>query len=67
MRPNTLALDVALAVAVAIVVLIVSPGLAVTAILAIFVLLVGGISLVFEIARAGSRNVRPPRPRRRGQ
>jgi ABC-type bacteriocin/lantibiotic exporter with double-glycine peptidase domain len=66
MKSNTLVIDLAFAVAVAVIVLIVSPGLAITGIIAIFVLLVCGISYVFDARRAGSRRTRPPRRSSRG-
>jgi hypothetical protein len=64
---RTLLIDVGIAVAVAVIVLIVSPGLAITAIIAILVLLVCGISLLFDARRAGSRKSRPPRRQSRGR
>jgi ABC-type bacteriocin/lantibiotic exporter with double-glycine peptidase domain len=63
-RRNVLVADGAIAVALAILVLIVSPGLAVVAMIALFVLVVCGVSLVLELARA-SRRERAGRRRRR--
>ena len=67
MRSNTALIDVGIAIAVAVIVLTVSPGLAITAIVAIFVLLVCGITFVFAARRAGSRKARRPQSRYRGR
>ncbi len=66
MTRNVLMVDLAIAVAVAVIVLIISPGYAISGLLAIIVLLVCGISLMRE-RRAGGRRVRPvsSRPSRR--
>jgi hypothetical protein len=58
LRRNTLLVDAAIAAAVAIGVLIISPGLAVTAIIAIIVLVVCGVSLLIDIRRSRGRRTR---------
>jgi Flp pilus assembly protein TadB len=63
MRSNPLLVDLAIAVALTIFVLIVTPGLAVVAILAVAVLVVCGISWVFAGRRRRRRAYRRP-PRR---
>jgi ABC-type nickel/cobalt efflux system permease component RcnA len=69
MRTRLFAVDAAIAVALAIAVLIISPGLAITAILAIFVLLVCAVSFAFDgwrgRARRSSRAQTRPTGRRR--
>jgi hypothetical protein len=69
-RRNTLLADVGLAALVAVVVLIISPGLAVTGMIALLVLLICGVSLLVGSRRARRSRVRrvppagrPPRPR----
>lgn len=67
---NTLLVDVLMAVVLVAIVLIVEPGIAVAAILALILLIVWGISFVFgrrpgAAARVSPRRVRPPRPGRR--
>jgi hypothetical protein len=61
--------DIGIAALVAAVVLLVVDGVAVAALLAIFVLLVCSISFVFDAWRAGSRSrrTRPPRPSSRSR
>jgi hypothetical protein len=54
-RLNPIVVDMLVAVVIAAVVLIISPGLAVTGILALVVLLVCGISLLFD-SRPARRN-----------
>jgi hypothetical protein len=71
---RVLSVDLAIAVAVAVIVLIVSPGYAISGLLAIIVLLVCGVSLLRE-RRAGTRrnqarpgsSRRPPRMRLPGR
>ncbi len=65
MRPNTLLVDVGLAALVAVVVLIISPGLAVTGIVALLVLLICGVSLLVASRRARRSRVRRVPPARR--
>ena len=74
MRRNTLIVDVGLALAAMILLVIISPGLAIVGLVAILVLLVSGLSFVFDAWRtrrrgrpAGRRpppSRRPPPPRR---
>ena len=59
---RVLTVDLAIAVLAAVIVLIVSPGYAISGLLAIIVLLVCGVSLLRE-RRAGARRVRPVRGR----
>jgi ABC-type bacteriocin/lantibiotic exporter with double-glycine peptidase domain len=61
-RRNTVLVDAGIAVVLAAVVLIVSPGLAVVAILAIIVVVVCAISFAIQ---ARPRRSRPPRSRKR--
>ena len=58
MRRDTLLVDAGIAAAVAIGVLIISPGLAVTAIIATIVLVVCGLSLLIDIRRSRGRRSR---------
>lgn len=51
MRSTTLRVDLAIAVAAAIILILVAPGLAIVALVALIVLLVSGISLVIERRR----------------
>jgi len=62
MNNRMAAIDAAIAVGVAVLVLVISPGIAVTGMIALFVLVVCGVSLVWE-ARRGRRR-RATRPRR---
>lgn len=64
MRPGTLAVDAGIAVVIAAVVLIVSPGLAVTGLLAILVLVVVAINFALEALRGRRRVGRRQRARR---
>jgi hypothetical protein len=57
MTRNVLVADLAIAVAVAVIVLIISPGYAISGLLAIIVLLVCGVSLLRE-RRGGGRRLR---------
>jgi hypothetical protein len=65
MRRNTLLIDVGIAVLVAIVVLIISPGFAVDAIIALAVIVACAVSFVVDARRGRSR--RNARRRRRDQ
>jgi ABC-type bacteriocin/lantibiotic exporter with double-glycine peptidase domain len=56
-RDGTLAVDVTIAVVAAVVLLIVSPGLAVVGLIALLVLIVCGLSFLFDAWR-GRRRVR---------
>lgn len=58
MRRNILLTDVGIAAAVAIVVLIISPGLAVTGIIALAVLLACGVGLFLDARRSRRTRVR---------
>lgn len=55
MRSKLLAIDVAIAVTVALIIVIFSPGLAIAAIIAIFVLLVCAVSLLVDGIRSRTR------------
>jgi hypothetical protein len=57
-----LLIDAGIAVVLAALVLIISPGLAVTGMIAIFVLLVCGISIALQSRRARRRSRRSSRP-----
>jgi hypothetical protein len=68
---NTLLVDFGIAALLAILVLILAPGLAAVAIIALFVMVVCAVSLVLDLRRGGSRRAgrryatsRPERPRR---
>jgi hypothetical protein len=67
-RRRTLAVDTGLAIALAVLVLIISPGVAVSGMVALVVLLVCAGSVTFERRRSTSRPARRARPpsRRRG-
>jgi hypothetical protein len=60
---RTLAADIAIALLATIILVVVAPGLAVVGLIAILVLVMCGLSVVFERMR-GRRSVRPPAPRR---
>jgi len=64
MRRNTLLVDLAIAVALTVLVLIISPGLAVVAIIALLVLLVCGVSFAAVGWRRRRARHRAPRSRR---
>lgn len=57
---RVLSVDLAIAVAVAVIVLIISPGYAISGLLAIIVLLICGVSLLRE-RRGAARGARPTR------
>lgn len=64
MRNRTLAIDVAIALVAMIVLVIVSPGLAIVGLIAIVVLVLCGLSVLFE-RLLGRRAARQPAPLRR--
>jgi predicted histidine transporter YuiF (NhaC family) len=63
---RVLSVDIAIAVAVAVVVLIISPGYAISGLLAIIVLLICGVSLLRERRATTRRGRRMSPPRSRG-
>jgi uncharacterized membrane protein len=67
MKTRLLTIDAAIALALAIAVLIISPGAAITAILAIFVLLVCTVSFVFDGRRTRVRRSSRARDRATGR
>ncbi len=66
-RSRIARLDVMIGVAVAVILLIVSPGLAMSGIIALLALLAIGVSIAVPAykRRRAERNARPPAPRRR--
>lgn len=63
-RNNVLVIDAVVAALIAVAVLIVTPGLAIAAFIAFFVVLVCMISLVLDLRRRRPGKARPPRVRR---
>ena len=65
MRNHVLLTDAAIALVVALLILVLSPGLAVTGVLALLVLLVCGVSWAIGRRRRGPRRPQPSLARRR--
>lgn len=65
MSNRTLAIDVTIALLATVVLVVVSPGLAIVGLIAILVLVVCGLSVVFERLRRGRRSARPAAAARR--
>ncbi len=68
LRRNTLAIDAGIAVLIAVLILVISPGLAITGLIALLALLGIGISFLIDSRRSRRRartRTRPMTPRRR--